>query len=214
MHVEWPSLIGELCEGQTTKCGCSVHDGQEPEGLQRLVANSLRYCLSNTRAVARSKTSDGSPLSSVNYCILLRVICTYLFEVEEDWIEAEEHESYSGSEPAPGLVVECICVEPGADLEPALWLVELVGWVWCGKDEGVNTSYGGQCGNVSNCVVKANCLNEIAQHSRVDDARNTGTACNVPYSESSSLGKPGSSDCKPVSKDLIEFQIIPTYPVS
>lgn len=69
--------------------------------------------------------------------VLLRVI-TYLLEVEEDRVESEEHKGNCGSEPAPRLAFECICVEPCADCGPALWLVKLVLGVRCCKDERVD----------------------------------------------------------------------------
>ena len=67
---------------------------------------------------------------------------SYLFKVEKDRVETEEHESHSSSEPAPSFVVERICIKPGANFEPTLWLVELMDWVGCSKDEGVDA---GQC---------------------------------------------------------------------
>lgn len=119
---------------------------------------------------------------------------SYLFKIKEDRIEAEKHESHCSSEPTPSFVVECVCIEPGANPDPALWLVELVGWVRCSKDEGVDACERSESGNIAHCIVKAHCLDKVAQHSRVNHTRNTGAACNVAYSEASALGEPSGSD--------------------
>lgn len=107
------------------------------------------------------------PLTAAHYIMLgnsypCRTVCTYLFKVKEDRVKAEKHESYSGSEPAPGLVVEGVRVEPCTDLRPALWLVVLVDGIWCSEDEGVDACHRSQSGNVADCVIEANGVDEVA----------------------------------------------------
>lgn len=125
-----------------------------------------------------SLTSDGAacpttvvlripkPLTAAHCMVLATAgrrqkICTYLFEVEENWVEAEEHEGHSCGEPAPCLIVERICIEPGAGFEPTLGLVEFVHWIRCGKDEGVYASQRSKGSNVANCIVEAHGIDEV-----------------------------------------------------
>jgi hypothetical protein len=124
---------------------------------------------------------------------------SYLFKVEEDRIEAEEHESHGSSEPAPGFVVERIRIKPGANFEPTIRLVKLMDRVGCCKDEGVDAGQRGQSGHITDCIVEPHCVDEVAQHRRINHTCNTGTASNVAYCEPSSLGKPCCGDCGMVS---------------
>lgn len=54
---------------------------------------------------------------------------TYVLEIEEDGVEAEEHEANTGGEPVEGRIPEGVHINPDGELRPFLGFAEYVFWV-------------------------------------------------------------------------------------
>lgn len=119
-----------------------------------------------------------------------RVCHTYLLEIEKDRIEAKEHECNCGSEPPEGFVLECIRIEPSTEGYPAFRRMIDMGGVRSAKDEGINANDRGQSCYTADCIVEAQDINEVAKHSRINNACNTGTTGNITYGKTPPLWKP------------------------
>lgn len=135
------------------------------------------------------------PLQNVSTTVwLIDQMSTYLFQVEEDGIKAEEHESNSGSEPPKRLVVLDIRVEPSALRSPLIGLMVIVIRVRCAENEGVDASNRGKASNATDGIVEPERFYQIAEHGGVHDTCYTSTARDVSYSKASPFGKPCRGD--------------------
>lgn len=95
----------------------------------------------------------------------------YLFEIEKDGVEAEEHEGDSGSKPAKLLVLESLGVNPNIQLLPRLGRARTSLWVGNGKEEREQSGQADEACNTADCIVEPNLGDEEAQHDRVDKTR-------------------------------------------
>lgn len=120
----------------------------------------------------------------------------YLLEIEEHWIETKKQPGNCSREPAKSLVVQCIRVNPRAQLPIALRLRMHVCWVRSSKDERKQASSASKTSNAADCIVEAKLLNQPSDHGWVDDTSNTGTACNNAYCKRLVPWEPSRSNCE------------------
>ena len=59
-----------------------------------------------------------------------------ILEVEENGIEAEEHEAHGSNEPCVGSLVKCLFVNPHLLLEPLFGDSQRRSWVWYCAEKG------------------------------------------------------------------------------
>ena len=124
---------------------------------------------------------------------------TYFLKIEEDGIEAKEHESNTSGEPAPGFVAESFHVNPCSDIAPCLWCMMLVGWVWSAEDEREDACHRSESCNITDSIVETNSVDEVTKHGGVDYTSYASTTGNIAYGESSAFGEPCGSNWRQVS---------------
>lgn len=114
-------------------------------------------------------------------CVSGRGDGTYLFEVEEDGVEAEEKKRNGGREPAKGFTAQGLRVDPRGEREVALGRALLFGRVGRREDERVDGREGDEARDAADGVVEAQRVDQVAQHGRVHDACDAGAARDDAY---------------------------------
>lgn len=92
--------------------------------------------------------------------------------------------------------MESVCVEPGAKLHPAFWLVMIMVRIWCTEDEGVDASYRCKSSNIANGIVEAYSIDQVAKHRWVYHACYASTTGHIADGKSSTLRKPCCGHCE------------------
>lgn len=143
VNVEGAEALRESGGEEAAKGRRTIHDAEQPESADSVIwyfvgqvdVEAWWYILFGEAVI-------GGPLchaeESANTCEehsgpAAPERMTYIFEVKEDGVEAEEDEAYCCCEPAECRIAKRIRIDPNTHRSPRLGLTEVMGWVWYGE---------------------------------------------------------------------------------